>query len=450
MADKKISQLTAAGALAGTEPVPIVQAGATVKTTVQDIANLGGALPVVDTTAIVKGSADATKLLRFEVDGFTTGTTRVLTPPNFDGTIATLAGTETFTGKTLTDPVITNITPGANFTITQNSVTPFVSENTSAVASTLYLKAGNVGVGTNTPSTFNGTDFGTRFFQVQNDTTSAYLGASTTSTGFIAGVLLNTAYANANSRLWGMEAQGAASNTSSQWVISTYTDAGVPTARLILSRTGNLKIAGSATRATTEGDNHLDIFNGTAPVGTLTNGVSLYSASGKPRFINSLGVDFAPEPWDFIERLASDFTVTNGTLSDVTGFSFSAANGETWLVEVYGGSTADNTTGDISVALANTGTWGTGQSYIEATAYNGSGTLTATAPTAFASTTLSTASPGLNINNGDAVIRPFRLRFQFTMTASGTVKLQMGQTAAAGGRASTLKAGTIIMARKIG
>jgi hypothetical protein len=47
----------------------------------------GASLPVADTTAIVKGSADDTKLLRFEVDGFTTGTTRVLTPPNRDATL---------------------------------------------------------------------------------------------------------------------------------------------------------------------------------------------------------------------------------------------------------------------------------------------------------------------------------------------------------------------------
>ena len=40
MADNKISGLTSAGALAGTEPVPIVQGGVTVKTTVQDIADL--------------------------------------------------------------------------------------------------------------------------------------------------------------------------------------------------------------------------------------------------------------------------------------------------------------------------------------------------------------------------------------------------------------------------
>lgn len=61
----------------------------------------GSSAPFVDTTAIVKGSADATKLLRFEVDGFTTATTRVMTPPNYDGTLATLAGTETLANKVL-------------------------------------------------------------------------------------------------------------------------------------------------------------------------------------------------------------------------------------------------------------------------------------------------------------------------------------------------------------
>jgi hypothetical protein len=40
MADLKISALTSAGALAGTEPLPIVQGGSTKKTTVQDIADL--------------------------------------------------------------------------------------------------------------------------------------------------------------------------------------------------------------------------------------------------------------------------------------------------------------------------------------------------------------------------------------------------------------------------
>jgi hypothetical protein len=47
----------------------------------------GSSLPVVDTTAIVKGSADATKLFRMEVDGITTATTRVGTIPDKDFTL---------------------------------------------------------------------------------------------------------------------------------------------------------------------------------------------------------------------------------------------------------------------------------------------------------------------------------------------------------------------------
>jgi hypothetical protein len=63
-------------------------------------------LPVADTTNIIKGSADATKLLRFEVDGFTTATTRTLTPQNNSYTIAgtdiaqTFTQTQTFNGST--------------------------------------------------------------------------------------------------------------------------------------------------------------------------------------------------------------------------------------------------------------------------------------------------------------------------------------------------------------
>lgn len=48
-------------------------------------------LPVADTTAIIKGSADGTKLVRFEADGLTTGTTRVMTVPDKN---ITLCGTD--------------------------------------------------------------------------------------------------------------------------------------------------------------------------------------------------------------------------------------------------------------------------------------------------------------------------------------------------------------------
>lgn len=57
----------------------------------------GGAPPFIDSTAIIKGSADATKLLAFEVDGFSTATTRTLTPQNASYTIAGINLSQTFT-----------------------------------------------------------------------------------------------------------------------------------------------------------------------------------------------------------------------------------------------------------------------------------------------------------------------------------------------------------------
>jgi len=51
MADEKISALPSAGALAGTEPLPIVQGGVTVKTTVQDVADLAGNTSITPITA---------------------------------------------------------------------------------------------------------------------------------------------------------------------------------------------------------------------------------------------------------------------------------------------------------------------------------------------------------------------------------------------------------------
>lgn len=56
--------------------------------------------PFDDGTSIVKGSADATKLLRFEVDGFTAGVTRVITPPNANTSLPIYGATITYTGAT--------------------------------------------------------------------------------------------------------------------------------------------------------------------------------------------------------------------------------------------------------------------------------------------------------------------------------------------------------------
>ena len=57
----------------------------------------GASLPVVDSTSIVEGSSDATKELRFEVDGFTSGAVRVMTPPNANATLAGINLAQTWT-----------------------------------------------------------------------------------------------------------------------------------------------------------------------------------------------------------------------------------------------------------------------------------------------------------------------------------------------------------------
>ena len=70
------------------------------------------------------------------------------------------------------------------------------------------------------------------------------------------------------------------------------TDSGSVTEKMRLTAPGNLLVGGIAARGTTVGTCHLDLFNGQPPVGTLTNGVSLYSSSGDLKFMNAAGDAF--------------------------------------------------------------------------------------------------------------------------------------------------------------
>jgi hypothetical protein len=66
----------------------------------------------------------------------------------------------------------------------------------------------------------------------------------------------------------------------------------------IMGLSNNVKLSGTALRGTTEGTNHLDIFNGTAPVGTLTNGCSIYSSSGELYTMDAAGNATLQTPHD--------------------------------------------------------------------------------------------------------------------------------------------------------
>jgi hypothetical protein len=86
MADKKISQLTAASTpLAGTEVLPIVQSGSTVKVSSDDL-----------TVKNVRSNATSGLL---QVAGPAAGTTRVMTTPDANFTVARTDAAQTFTGN---------------------------------------------------------------------------------------------------------------------------------------------------------------------------------------------------------------------------------------------------------------------------------------------------------------------------------------------------------------
>ena len=82
---------------------------------------------------------------------------------------------------------------------------------------------------------------------------------------------------------------GITVNDSTHGNILFKTNNGTNGERMRITNVGNLKIGGTALRGTTEGTNHLDIFDGTAPSGTLTNGVSLYSDTGELRVMDAAG-----------------------------------------------------------------------------------------------------------------------------------------------------------------
>lgn len=62
-----------------------------------------------DTCRFVDGTS-VTRRAEFDCSGITLGQTRVMTFPDFDGTLATLAGVEEFANKTLTEPTINGAT----------------------------------------------------------------------------------------------------------------------------------------------------------------------------------------------------------------------------------------------------------------------------------------------------------------------------------------------------
>ena len=140
-----------------------------------------GTLSISDVGFTLTDNADATKQLKFELSGITTGTTRTLTVPNATGTIALLSGTQTFSGNT----TFSGTLAASNATVTLG---------TAATASTVGL-----GTGATTSGVSKAVNLGTG--GLSGSTTTIEIGSSTggalgttnihTPTVFLGGTVLN-------------------------------------------------------------------------------------------------------------------------------------------------------------------------------------------------------------------------------------------------------------------
>lgn len=166
MSTVKISALTAAGGIDGTgDYFPIVTAslGATQKinratflgvsgtpadiSTAQSLTNktLGNTntITVKDTLFTLQDDGDTSKQAKFQLSGITASTTRTLTLPNANVTLASLTGVETLTNKTITSPTITGGTID-NTTITVDSISGHTSSTIVTVGG-VQLNNGTIG-----------------------------------------------------------------------------------------------------------------------------------------------------------------------------------------------------------------------------------------------------------------------------------------------------------------
>jgi hypothetical protein len=99
-----------------------------------------------------------------------------------------------------------------------------------------------------------------------------------------------SAYILATSILSEVDGTPGTNDMPGRLVFSTTADgASTPTEAMRITNARNVLVGGTAVRGTTVGTAHIDLFNGTAPAGTLTNGVSLYSSSGDFNFIDAAG-----------------------------------------------------------------------------------------------------------------------------------------------------------------
>jgi hypothetical protein len=217
----------------------------------------------------------------------------------------TLTGVQTLSNKTFSDTILmsaaaSRIRPGAtSFAIRNNADSAdnlLVANNGDVtVRNNLSLTASAAGIGIGSAAAAN-----TILRMVSTITASAGLGL-----GWHCGPSI---FAGANgdelAAIYGGLSVGEASKTGllARFIHITnpggLTAATTYTAILIDSGYSALQIGGSAVRSGTKPTNQIDLFNGTSPTGTLTNGVSLYARAGELYAMDAAGNETIQSPHD--------------------------------------------------------------------------------------------------------------------------------------------------------
>lgn len=94
--------------------------------------NNTNAFTIKDGSLTLQNSSSTTKQAVFSLSGITAGQTRTMTLPDYNATLASLAGTETLTNKTLTSPTINSPTI-TNASITADAVTGYSASTTGTI-----------------------------------------------------------------------------------------------------------------------------------------------------------------------------------------------------------------------------------------------------------------------------------------------------------------------------
>lgn len=172
----------------------------------------------VDSSAFVVGSADSTKKVRFEVDGLTTGTTRVITVPDADVTLGTAPSAAAQSDQETGTSTTTYVSPGrqhfppsavkawALVTIAGGTPTLVASYNVSGITDN------NVG------------DITITFTTALSSANYAVVASAQAGTGFCAGLSSNSTRSATNYRVVWIRPDSGAAVDPTEFSIAIYGD----------------------------------------------------------------------------------------------------------------------------------------------------------------------------------------------------------------------------------